>query len=218
MRAPRPVLVAALALGVAFGAGAPPGRADEDEPRDERARLLAGEVLVDGIRGDEAGGAARVRAVMWGPARALWDVVVSCEAAYRYLHGLRACEVLEDTGEHARVRQAVRRHWFLPVTEFVYRVERRPYTAMSLRLETGEVEALDGEWRFEPLADGAVRVTHEIRVDPRVPAPRWLVRAAIRGDLPDMLACIRGLADASRDAAMATRDRSRCSPPPAPQR
>ena len=212
---------AAALLGAFVLFAAPPGHAalpaGPDLPEADRARLIAGEVLVDGVRSDEAGGAARARAAMRGPAEAAWAVVVSCEAAFRYLPGLRACEVLEDTGEHARVRQVVRPAWFLPTTEFVYRVERQPWRAMRFHLEAGEVDALEGAWRFEPLDEGLILVTHEIRVDPRLLAPRWLVRAAIRGDLPDMLACIRALAGASLNEVMAARDGARCAPP-APQR
>lgn len=185
-----------------------PGIASADE-----GLLLAGEVLVDGVRTDEAGGAARVRAVMRPPAQPIWAVIVSCEQAFRFIRGLRECEVLADTGEWARVRQAVRRHWFLPTTEFIYQVERRPYEEMTLRLEQGEVDDIEASWRFEAIADGALLVTHEIRVDPRLPAPRWLVRAAIRRDLPDMLACIRGLSGASLERGLETRDRARCAAP-----
>jgi hypothetical protein len=206
----------AIALCAAPSSDAAPGvPPDAGLAPADRTRLLAGEVLVDGVRTDAAGGAARARAVMRGPAEAAWAVVVSCEAAFRFVHGLRECEVLEDTGERARVRQAVRPNWFLPTTEFVYRVERRPWSAMSLHLEAGEVDALEGAWRFDALDEGMILVTHEIRVAPRFPAPRWVVRATIRGDLPDMLACIRGLAGASLDEAMAGRDRARCAPPPA---
>ena len=58
--------------------------------------------------------------------------------------------------------------------------------------------------------DKGVIVIHEIRVQPRIPVPRWLVRRSLRKDLPDMLACIRGLAKASGDDRRIADDLNRC--------
>ena len=75
----------------------------------------------------------------------------------------------------------------------------------------GDLRVLEGLWRLVPLADGnGVIVVHEIRIQPKIPAPRWLVRRSLRKDLPDMLACIRGLANASADKRRIAADLKRC--------
>ena len=60
------------------------------------------------------------------------------------------------------------------------------------------MRSMEGGWRFEQLpgSDGLV-VTHQIRVRPSFPVPRWLLRKSMRSDVPDMLACLRGLTDGS---------------------
>ena len=62
----------------------------------------------------------------------------------------------------------------------------------------GDLKSMEGGWRFQggENEDGIV-VTHEIRVRPKLPVPRWLLRRSMRKDVPDMLACLRGLTNGS---------------------
>ena len=57
--------------------------------------------------------------------------------------------------------------------------------------------------------DGVV-VIHEFRIQPKIPTPRWLIRRGLKKDLPDMLACIRGLAGGSISVDEAGKDLARC--------
>jgi hypothetical protein len=56
----------------------------------------------------------------------------------------------------------------------------------------------------------ATIVIHEITVQPNFPAPRWLIQRSLNKDLPDMLACIRGLANASGTQAAEAADLQGC--------
>lgn len=58
-------------------------------------------------------------------------------------------------------------------------------------------------------SDGSI-VIHEVRIQPGFLAPRWLIRRSLHRDLPDMLACIRGLAKASADQQSVLADLQRC--------
>lgn len=53
-------------------------------------------------------------------------------------------------------------------------------------------------------------VIHEVRIQPGFLAPRWLIRRSLRKDLPNMLACIRGLAKASADQQSVLADLKQC--------
>lgn len=78
-------------------------------------------------------------------------------------------------------------------------------------LSGGNLEVLQGVWEMAAVDQGrATIVSHEIRIQPSFPAPRWLIRRSLNKDLPDMLACIRGLAHASGEQAQEQADLQRC--------
>jgi hypothetical protein len=68
---------------------------------------------------------------------------------------------------------------------------------------------LRGSWDFAAFPDG-VLVRHVLVLQPLLPAPRWLVRRNLNKDLPDMLRCIRGLANGSGTPAALDADRQSC--------
>jgi len=175
-------------------------------------RLLAGEVITSDLARGEAGASVRMQLLVQAPAQAVWEVVVSCKLAYAFVDGLRACEVLEDSGDRALVRQTVRQGWLIPDYEYVFESLRRPYERIDVRLVEGNLKILDGEWTFGESAAGTL-VEHRIRIQPSLPAPEFLVRRNLRHGMPDMLACIRGLADGSGSAERRVLDLRRCAGP-----
>lgn len=172
-------------------------------------RLLAGEVVLQDANSSKSGGAGRAVVLVFGGAQAYWNVIVSCDLAFRFVDGLRACEVLEDHGDRALVRQVVKKHWLIPVQEFVFESIRRPYREISFQLLEGDLDVMNGGWRFTPVPEG-VLVEYQARIKPSMPVPRFLVSRTIRKDTPDMMACIRGLASGSGSAEAETADLSRC--------
>ena len=69
---------------------------------------------------------------------------------------------------------------------------------------------MEGQWVFEPAPGGGLVVSHDIRIRSKFPAPRWLVRRVLKNDLPDMLACVRGLARGSGNEQLLAHDLARC--------
>lgn len=180
-------------------------------PADAIQALRGGEALVEYTQTEESGGAARVAVLMQAPAEDLWAILLSCERSYEYVDGLRACEVLEGDLERALVRQSVKKHWLLPQLDYVIEFRRQPYAAIDFHKVEGDLKLLEGSWRFTELPGSTgLLVTHEIRVQPSFPVPRWLVRRSIARDVPDMLFCLRALAGGSFDAVMARADRGLC--------
>jgi ribosome-associated toxin RatA of RatAB toxin-antitoxin module len=178
-------------------------------------RLLAGEIVAHESRGDTGGASAHMEVLMRASPRAVWQVIVSCDRAFAYVDGLQSCEVLEDTGPRALVRQVVDQGWLSPTYDFVFESLRQPYERIDVHLVEGNLRALDALWIFEETPEGT-RVDYQLRIQPSLPAPRFLVRRNLRRGMPDMLACIRGLADGSGSAAGKREDLARCpgAPPP----
>jgi ribosome-associated toxin RatA of RatAB toxin-antitoxin module len=146
------------------------------------------------------------------PPRAVWNVIVSCELAFRFVAGLRQCEVRDDTGERALVRQVVDQGWLMPSFDFVFESLRQPWSRIDFRLVEGNLAAMEGSWRFIETPDGTL-VDYEMRLRPQAPVPAFLVRRNISRTMPDLLACVRGLADGSGGEERRRRDLARCADP-----
>jgi ribosome-associated toxin RatA of RatAB toxin-antitoxin module len=177
-----------------------------------RERLLTGEIIARETSSDEAGAAGRMQVLVRTPAQAVWEVIVSCDLAFAFVAGLKECEVLEDTGDRVLVHQVVNQSWLIPTYDYVFESLRHPYQRIDVRLLEGNLKALDGHWSFEETVDGTV-IDYRIRIQPSLPAPRFIVRRNINKGMPDMLACIRGLAGGSGSPALEQQDLGRCPGP-----
>ena len=175
------------------------------------ARLKSGEILLQTVHGDKPGGAARVTALFHTTADAVWNVIGDCKYELIYIRGLLLCEVLEPGFTRMLMHHRVRNSWYIPTLDFTFEASRKPGNFGDAQLVGGNLKVLQGWWKLVPLpGDNEVIVIHEIRLQPKIPAPRWLVRRTLRKDLPDMLACIRGLAEASGENHRLSADLKRC--------
>ena len=182
---------------------------EANEAARKLARLAAGEVVLLDARDLGGGGAARARALVWAEAEAVWRVITSCEAAFVFVGGLQRCDILEDTGRRVNVRQVIDKSWLLPRQDFIFESLRDPYREIHVRLLEGNLDALEGHWTFQSVAEGTL-VEYAVRVEPSFPVPDFLVRRNISRDMPGLLACVRALADGSGSPEQGARDRERC--------
>lgn len=180
-------------------------------------RLAAGEVITLASGSDRSGGAVRMQIQVQAPARAVWDVIISCELAFAFIDGLQACEVLEQSGDRALVHQVVKQGWLIPTYDFVFESLRQPYRDIEFRLVEGNLKLMQGRWSFKERAGGTL-VDYEIHIQPAVPVPGFLVRRNMNSATPDLLACIRGLAGGSGSSEQARLDLDRCRGPTASSR
>ena len=179
-------------------------------------RLRAGEIILETTRTDESGGAARIVIFIQAPVEAIWDVIYSCENAFIFIDGLELCEVLEQTSEYTITRQVVKKGWLIPKQDYAFRTLRDPFKRAEFELVEGNLKAMEGSWEFIVTPQGVV-VTHEVRVQPEAPAPRFVVRRFMRKGMSEMMACIRGLAEGSVNAGQRTADLDMCAGPHAVQ-
>jgi len=177
----------------------------------DMARLKRGEVLLQTIQDEKPGTAARVTALFQTNAQAIWDIIGYCKYEYIYMQGLKYCEMLDGDQFHMTMRHRIRNSWYTPTLDFTFEANREPGGDGEAHLIDGDLKILEGSWKFSPLADdNSVIVTHEIRIQPKLPAPAWLVRRNLQRDLPAMMACIRGLARASGGDDQIERDLKQC--------
>ena len=178
---------------------------------DELARLTRGEILLQIVRDDKPGAAARVTALFHTNSQAIWDIIGYCEYEFIYMRGLKFCEMLDGDQFHMTMRHRIRNSWYSPTLDFTFEANREPGGDGEAHLIDGDLKILEGRWKFSPVAnENSVIVVHEIRIQPKLPAPEWLVRRNLQRDLPSMMACIRGLAKASGDNGQIEGDLKRC--------
>lgn len=174
-------------------------------------RLQQGETLLEVIHTELPGGAAKVTALFHTDSDTIWNVIGHCRYEFVYLKGLKLCEVLKTGNFLTTVHHRVRNSWYSPTLDFTFEAKREPCCHGEFELVDGNLKVLVGQWNFEPMTDDdSYIVSHEIRIQPRVPAPRWLIRRSLKKDLPNMLSCIRGLAQASGNERRLALDLQRC--------
>ena len=61
----------------------------------------------------------------------------------------------------------------------------------------GSLQRLDGTWWLEPLAPDKTLVFYSVDLDPGFLVPQFLVRRALRKDLPKVLAALRNRVSAA---------------------
>jgi ribosome-associated toxin RatA of RatAB toxin-antitoxin module len=188
---------------------------NESPPRQDLAlaemeRLRAGEILVRDTRIDEAGGAGIAMAVYHIEPARLWAIIGDCAANRRFVRGLQACEVTGETDTSAVTWQRLKPYAMLPVLEYRFETRREPYRWIRIRLLDGDLRGLSGSWRFDRLSDAEILVTHEIRVQPPYPVPRWLASRTVQRDLVALMACLRWEASAWPEPRQRGIDRQSC--------
>jgi hypothetical protein len=204
----RPLLLFLSFIAIIPVAWAAPKNLSEDDV----ARLKQGEVLLETIHSDKPGGAARVTAMFYSKPDAVWDIIGHCNYAIIYMRGLSLCEMLEGNQFRMTMHHRLRSSWYIPTLDYTFMAKRGTEGYGEASLIEGNLKVLQANWNISSATDSnSIIVVHEIRIQPKLPAPRWLIRRSLRRDLPDMLACIRGLARASGSESRILDDLGRCS-------
>ena len=176
------------------------------------ALLLAGGLLFANPQAVAAGAAqgedADVAVVLSGatqrihaPREAVWAVLTSCDEQLGMVPGLTACEVIDTApdGSWQLIRQAVDYSWLVPKVTYVLRA-RYDYPAhIDIERESGDLRMLKSTWNLE--ADGEFTVvSYSLEVNCGFWVPRWLVRVALKHDMPKMLGALRARSESTLEA------------------
>jgi hypothetical protein len=161
-------------------------------------------VAAGGAQGDDADvPVVRSSATMkiHAPRETVWAVLTSCREQLGMVPGLTACEVIDTApdGSWQLIRQAVDYSWLVPKVTYVLRA-RYDYPAhIDIERESGDLRMLNSSWYLE--ADGEFTVvSYSLEVNCGFWVPRWLVRVALKHDLPKMLATLRTRSESTLEA------------------
>jgi Polyketide cyclase / dehydrase and lipid transport len=184
-----------LAFLLAIPAQAGSIRADTPQGAAQGGDIQVGAALDSGAQSGSVIATVRIHA----PRELVWSLATSCEVALETVPGLTACEVLDTAPDRSwqLIRHVVDYSWYLPRLTYVVRATYDYPTRVSIERVSGDLSVLNGSWYLE--SDGDFTVAHySLYLVPGFWVPRWLMRAALRRDLPKMLRALRARAESAQ--------------------
>jgi hypothetical protein len=144
----------------------------------------------------EQSGSARATVRIHARREVVWSLITSCQEELKLVPGLVGCEVLETAPDRSwqRIRHVMNYSWFMPRLTFEVRASYDPPSRVSIERLSGDLLILRGAWALQ--VDGDYTVAHyTLALAPGFWVPQWIVRSALRRDLPKMLRAMRARAE-----------------------
>ncbi len=174
----------------------------------ELARLGRGAVLVSAaVTNDRSTGDIRAAVQVRASAERIFRTLTECSEVLAYVPHLERCAVLETAPDDSW--QVVEHHihygWIMPDAWYVIRADYERFERIRFNNVRGDFRENRGMWELQP-ADGgnAIIVTYRVHVVPRFYVPRWILRSALKRDLPELMTALRARAEAPPTAAART--------------
>jgi Polyketide cyclase / dehydrase and lipid transport len=149
----------------------------------------------------EQSGNARATVRIHARREVVWSLITSCSESLRMVPGLESCQVLETAPDGAwqKIRHVMNYSWYVPKLTYEIRASYDQPSRVTIERVAGDLRTLRGSWDLQ--SDGEDTIAH-YRVDlvPGFWVPQWLVRSALRRDLPKMLRALRARAESVRTA------------------
>jgi hypothetical protein len=120
--------------------------------------------------------------------------MTDCARMLHFVPGLTSCRVVEADPQG---RWDVREHkinwaWFMPNIRTVFRADYDRPRRIKFRRVGGDLKRSEGEWQLVPHAEGpGTRLLYNAILAADVPAPDFVVVAAIRNDMAKVLRQLR---------------------------
>jgi Polyketide cyclase / dehydrase and lipid transport len=144
----------------------------------------------------EQSGAASGTVRIHASRETVWSLITSCPESLKLVPGLETCDVLSTApdGSSQNIRH-VMNLWYLPKMTYVIRASYDQPSKVSIERISGDLRTLTGSWVLS--SDGDYTIAHyTVELVPGFWVPHWIVRSALRRDLPKMLRALRSRAEA----------------------
>ena len=145
----------------------------------------------------EQSGSASATVRIHAAREAVWSLITSCTESLRMVPGLETCDVLDSAPDHSwqTIRHVMNYSWFVPKLTYVIRANYDPPSKVSIERIGGDLRTLRCSW--ELTRDGDYTIAHySVDLAPGFWVPHWIVRSALKKDLPKMLRALRTRAEA----------------------
>jgi hypothetical protein len=144
----------------------------------------------------EQSGSASATVRIHASREVVWRLITSCPESMRLVPGLEACDVLETAPDQSwqRIRHVMNYSWYVPKLTYVIRASYDPPSKVTIERVAGDLRILRGSWELK--SDGDYTIAHySFELAPGFWVPHWIVRSALRKDLPKMLRALRSRAE-----------------------
>jgi ribosome-associated toxin RatA of RatAB toxin-antitoxin module len=142
--------------------------------------------------------AVRAAVLIDAEAPHVYALMTSCAAALQYVPSLRRCRVVARTadGSSEDIEHEVDYGWLLPAVRYTFRARYEPAQRITFDAVEGDLRVNEGRWELRTQSGGRqTLVTYRVRLVPRFAVPQWMVRAALRRELPALLEALRAKAE-----------------------
>jgi hypothetical protein len=144
----------------------------------------------------EQSGTARATVRIHAPREVVWSLITSCAEALHLVPGLVACEIRETAPDRSwqRIRHVLDYSWYVPKLTYEIRASYDRPSRVSIERVSGDLRTLRGSWELESDGDYTI-ARYAVDLAPGFWVPHWIVRAALKRDLPKMLRALRSRAE-----------------------
>jgi hypothetical protein len=146
----------------------------------------------------EQAGTASATVRILAPPEVVWSLITNCKDALAIVPGLVACDVVDQApdGSWQRIRQVMDYSWYVKklTYELMMRMERP--TRVSVERVSGDLKTMKVTWNLQKVGDYTL-ASYVIELAPGFWVPHWLVRMALKRDLPKMLRTLRTRAESA---------------------
>jgi hypothetical protein len=128
----------------------------------------------------------------------VWSLITSCPEALKLVPGLVDCQILESAPDRSwqRIRHVMDYSWFVPKLTYEVLATYDKPAKVSIERVSGDLSTLKVSWNLKSDGDYTI-AQYSIDLAPGFWVPRWLVRGALKRDLPKMLRALRARAESA---------------------
>jgi hypothetical protein len=153
-----------------------------------------------GVVLDKAEQTGRANATVWIHAgrEVVWSLITSCAEALKLVPGLVDCKVVESAPDRSwqRIRHVMDYSWFVPKLTYEILATYDKPARVSIDRVSGDLSTLKVLWILKSDGDYTI-AQYSVDLAPGFWVPRWLVRGALKRDLPKMLRALRTRAESA---------------------
>ncbi len=183
-----------LAFALLFASLAPRVRADIAKDAEQHGDVDVGVVLDPGAQSGRAKAVVRIHARR----EVVMALIKSCSEAFELVPGLVSCDVIETAPDRSWqiIREVINYSWLVPRITYEIRASYVNPERVSVERISGDLRVLKGTWDLQ--TDGDYTIAHYgMELAPGFWVPNWLIRFALKHDLPKMMRALRARAESA---------------------
>jgi hypothetical protein len=146
----------------------------------------------------EQAGTASATVRIHAPPEVVWSLITNCKEALVIVPGLVTCDVVEEApdGSWQRIRHVLDYSWYVKKLTYEVMMRMEKPTRVTAERVAGDLKTMKVTWNLQKVGDDTL-VSYVVELAPGFWVPHWLVRLALKRDLPKMLRTMRSRAESA---------------------